>query len=139
VAEGLRSDGGGIVGLHRLLEEHGEAIEYDLLDHQFRLDDLGTEALSWRDLFVLIRRWQKLPETATCEAVHGRRWTTTEQLLAGAVDVLQAANWQRAGKKTAAKPKPVPRPWEQSRTQAIGKDPIAIGDFDVWWESQSRK
>lgn len=38
------------------------------------------------------------------------RWGLTEQLLATAVDVLQAANWQRGGNKNAPKPKPIPRP-----------------------------
>lgn len=99
MAAGLGPHSGGILGLYRLLGEHGEAIEFDLLERHYRLDDLGTEALSWRDLFVLVRRWEKQPGTATAEAVHGERWSVTDQLLAHVFDLLNLANWQRAGKK----------------------------------------
>lgn len=39
-------------------------------------------------------------------------WTTTDHLLAQVVDVLNGANWQRAGGKDRDKPKPVLRPAE---------------------------
>lgn len=38
------------------------------------------------------------------------QWGWQEHLLASAVDALHAANWQRAGKKNAPRPKPVRRP-----------------------------
>jgi len=37
-------------------------------------------------------------------------WSVTDHLLAAVVDVLQAANWQRAGDSKAPRPKPIPRP-----------------------------
>lgn len=139
MAEGLRSHSGGILGLHRFLEEHGEAVEFDLLTHGYSYDDRGTEALSWRALWVLVRRWQQRPDTATSESVHGVRWGVTDQLLAVIADDLAVANWQRAGKKNAAKPKPIQRPWEKSKSRALGKDPIPVSQFDGWWETQSKK
>jgi hypothetical protein len=42
----------------------------------------------------------------------GAGWTITDYLLAAAVDVLQAANWQRQGDDKAKRPLPVPRPGE---------------------------
>ena len=137
MAEGFRHQRGGILGLYRLLEEHGEAVEYDLLTNHYRLDDLGTPALSWRDLWVLVRRWQKDPHTALCEALHGVRWDVTAQLLAVVADTLAAGNWQRAGKKTAPKPKPIERPWTKTKTQALGSAPIPINEFDDWWEANA--
>lgn len=41
-------------------------------------------------------------------------WGTTDWLLAGVLDVLQGANWQRGGGK-GQRPKPIPRP--QSRPE----------------------
>lgn len=45
-------------------------------------------------------------------SVHGDAvaWGATEHLLATAIDVLAAANWQRGGDKKAPRPKPLPRP-----------------------------
>lgn len=138
MAEGLGHHGGGILGLYGLLKEHGEAIEFDLLECGMRLDDLGSEALTWRDLLVLVRRWQTNPTTALAESVHGVRWTITDQLLALVHDLLNQGNWQRAGKKTAPRPKPLPRPWETKAT-SLGRDPIPISEFNDWWDSPAKK
>lgn len=46
-------------------------------------------------------------------------WTTTDWLLAGVIDVLHGANWQRGGGK-GTRPRPFPRPLslpEQERKQ----------------------
>jgi hypothetical protein len=37
-------------------------------------------------------------------------WGLVEHLLAAAVDALNGANWQRAGRRGAPRPKPVQRP-----------------------------
>ncbi|MEX1078879.1 MAG: hypothetical protein WED09_07210 [Homoserinimonas sp.] len=133
-------DFGGIASLDEFLTgEHGEAIEYDLLAHGFRLRDLGTESLTWRDLAVLVRRWERVPATAFSESVHGTSWSIGEQLLAMVVDALHMGNWQRMGKKSAPKPKRIPRPWEKSKSQSLGKDPIPVSAFKDWWESKARK
>lgn len=44
-------------------------------------------------------------------------WTTTNELLAVAIDALRAANWQRGAdpKKPSPKPEPLPRPGSPSR------------------------
>ena len=51
-------------------------------------------------------------ESATWRAIdpEAAAWTLEAHLAALAVDVLQAGNWQRAGKKGARRPKPIPRP-----------------------------
>ena len=72
--------------------------------------DLGTHRLSWRRLSVLIANLPK--ESATVREMLGAQfveWSTTDWLLAGVIDVLQGANWQRGGGK-GSRPKPVERP-----------------------------
>lgn len=139
MAEGLRSHCGGILGLYGLLVEHREAIEYELLAAGKNVDDLSTRALSWRDLYVLIRRWQKLPGNAVAAAVHGYEVPTFDnQIIAIVAEQLAVANWQRKGGK-GAKPKPLERWWKKKKTQQFGKDPIPASKFSDWWESKKRR
>lgn len=135
--EGVERDAGGILGLCRLLDEHGEAIEYDLIKLGLRLEWLGTEALSWRDLLVIVRgrdRDSRLSFALDGEAI---LWSQTDYLLAAVIDVLQEANWQRAGKPNAPRPKRVKRPGvDEPGTQKYGRDPIPIAEFNDWWFSE---
>lgn len=64
---------------------------------------------------------RQLPaESATYRALGGPEasWTLSEHLLAMAVDVLRAANWQRGGK--GARPKPLPRPGSDAEVDGVG-------------------
>jgi hypothetical protein len=135
VGRGVERDAGGIAGLCRLLGEHGEAIEYDLIQLGLRLDWLGTEALSWRDLLVIVR--QAGPGSRLALATQGARalWSQTDYLLADVIDLLAEANWQRAGNKHAPRPKRVQRPGVTSpdEGQKFGRDPIPISEFNDWW------
>jgi hypothetical protein len=91
------------------VNEHLEAIDYDLLTLGLDVRDVGTPKLGWRRLRSVLTY---LPSTsALARAVHGEtaEWTVTEHLLAAAVDALHAANWQRGGGKQQ-KPKPIDRP-----------------------------
>lgn len=130
---------GGIFGLLELIGQHQEAVEFELLAHGFRLRDVGSEAFNWRDLYVLVRRWQKQPGNALAEGVQGHPvWTVAEQILAIIADVLAYANWQRLKKRSAPKPKRLPRPWEKKRSRQLGSDPIPISSFDGWWDSKAK-
>lgn len=130
---------GGILGLYGFITEHREAVEYDLLTHGgFRLEDAGTPALSWRELHILVARWLKLHATATFESVNGIVWSTEAQLTAMLIDLTASANWQRGGKSTAPKPKPLPRPWLKAKAQTFGRDPIPISQFDDWWDKAGK-
>lgn len=137
MAEGLPREPGGIFGLLDLVDEHREAIEFELALIGRDLDALGTPGLSWRALYVLVRRWQKLPGNAFAESVHGTpvpSWT--EQVLAVIVDQLQAANF-RLGRGKGSKPKRFERWWEKVKKR-FGRDPIPMSKFDDWWESAGR-
>lgn len=133
--QGVVGDAGGILSLCRLLDEHGEAIEYDLIQFGLRLEWLGTPALSWRDLLVIVRG--RGPQSRLSFAMDGEQvlWTQTDYLLAAVIDVLQEANWQRAGKPNAPRPKRVARPGvkDDEGTKKYGRDPIPISEFNDWW------
>ena len=109
---------GGIFGLLRVLDEHGEAIRFDLFMAGRSLDDLGAPGFSWLDLRSFVRNAP--PTTAYFRAVHGddvAAWASHPEmyLLATVADLLANGNWQRAGKQSAAKPKPIKRPGVDKR------------------------
>lgn len=134
MAGGVGDHPGGILALCRLIERHGEALEFDLLTAGWSLDDLGV-TLSWRDLQVLVRRWQVLPGSALCASVQGvEHWPITDQLLAEILDTLNTANWQRIGKSYAPRPKRFPRPWEKAKVRRFGSGPIPLSKFNDWWD-----
>lgn len=114
----VEGDSGGIFGLLDLLEEHWEALDYDLLTLGLDIRRIGHPDLDWRRLRAVVTF---LPSTsAFARSVNGpaAAWTVGDYLLAQAVDALHAANWQRAGGK-GQRPKPVPRPTD--KTQQLGR------------------
>lgn len=120
---------GGIRGLDRLLSEHGESIEYDLICLGLRLHDLGTEALSWRDLRIILS--QQPHTSAFARATHGddAEWGLSEQLLAAAVNELRWLHWAQtkgAGKASNRAPEPIgPSWWANARKK---KTAMRVGD-----------
>lgn len=90
-------------------------MERDLLGVGLRLRWLedGTDRLTWADVVAMTR--EALPGSAVLRWVDP--WDIDTHLLAGVLDALNGANWQRGGGKGAA-PKPVPRPEDMRRTQA---------------------
>ena len=133
---------GGILGLRaELLARPSvrKALQYDLLTRGLSLDLLGTEAFSWYDLLVFAKFVQAEPSSALATELHGPTWSIEAQLMAMIVDILGIANWQRAGRRSAPKPKRIPRPWEKPKTTALGSDAIPISKFNDWWDSKSAK
>jgi len=127
VGRGVGYLAGGILGLHRLLAEHGEAIRFDLFMAGRSLDDLGSSGFSWLDLLAYTRH---APHTsALARAVHGEAaaWGATEHLLANVIDLLAIANWQRGGKKAGPRPKPIQRPGARKR---IGTTVLPLDALD---------
>lgn len=95
--------------------------------------------MSWRQLMVVVK--QAGPGSALARALDPEMdaWTSgaiTPWLLATVVDLLAGANWQRVGKKSAPKPKPLPRPGSKSEGTRYGSKPIPVADFDDWWNNQ---
>lgn len=75
---------------------------------------------------------RQLPqESATWRSINPEAavWTIEAHLLALAVDVLQVSNWQRAAKKGAKRPKPLPRPGVKqpaTNTRRFGGDGMSL-------------
>ena len=103
------------------------------------LDLLGSEAFTWYDLKVVFKHLQNDTKSALSIELHGVRWSIEAQLAAVVADHLAFANWQRAGRRSATKPKRIPRPWEKPATTSIGAEPIPIAGFNDWWDSRSTK
>lgn len=138
MAEGVQCDGGGILGLAKLLDEHGEAIDYDLLVLGLDLHDLGTQRLDWRRLRAVLAYLP--PTSALAKSMHGDKveWGATEHLLASAVDALNAANWQRGGGK-GKRPKPVTRPGvEDTASRRLGTGKIPLADAKAYFDRIDR-
>lgn len=114
-----------------------DALQADLLKIGRTLDDLGTSGLSWYDLKVLAADFLKRHDSALSRELNGVYWSTEGQLLAVVADALHVANWQRGGKRSAPRPKPIKRPWEKAKGRIVGSKPIPISQFSDWWDSKT--
>ena len=113
--------------------------EYDLLVMGRSIEDLGTPALSWRDLLVIVRR--SGPSSALARELQPElaAWASGQvlaDLAANMVDLLAAANWQRQGKKGAPRPKRIKRPGQDNGDKKFGRAPIPVKDFNDWWDNK---
>ncbi|MFH5879756.1 hypothetical protein [Arthrobacter sp. NA-172] len=121
-------------GLLGLIDEHQEPLEYDLIALGLRLRWLGTERLAWGDLLAIVR--QSPRGSALSRAMNGEAdmWGLSEHLLAAAVDVLAAGNWQRAGDERAKRPELLPRPGVNKRgldgEQIAGGKAVSIEEMN---------
>lgn len=103
-----------------------------------RLEDLGTSALSWRDLYVVLRQAPRTSAYARSSLGVDALWGLGEHLAASILDALNLANWQRGNqgaKSPSPRPKPTPRPGADSGDKKFGSGAIPIGEFNDWWES----
>jgi hypothetical protein len=130
VAAALRCHAGGISGLRRLLEEHGEAVEWDIAHYWpgRSIKELYRGEMTWRELRVFLRY---LPlDSATARAVRGSTpeedaWTLDRHLLASAVDAIRENTFAQVKlhgdpKRTGRlrPPDPIPRPGVEQRTKS---------------------
>ena len=132
-------DAGGIASLAEIIEEHGKALNYDLMTStRWTLADVGGE-LPWSALSAFVAY---LPPGSALARSTGddATWTRDQMLLALICDELAVANWLtvcRGQKKSKwpKRPKPIPRPGveKQDEGKRIGKDPIPVSDFDKWY------
>lgn len=131
---------GKLIGLAALIDEHDEAIEFDLLSLGYRLRWLDSPArdFNWRDLWVLVRNLG--PDSATHVAVNGREeseWTLANHLLAMIAENTSLAIWMKTAdaqkKPPRNRPKPIFRPGvEDDSKQKIGKDTLPAADMISW-------
>lgn len=97
----------------------------------FRVTDIGTFRLSWREFASLVAHLPPTGESALYRARFPKSWWWTHEtdLLAAQVHALQGANWQRSGSK-GDPPEVIMRPrevWEleqSSDSEAVPLDEI---------------
>lgn len=126
---------GGIRSLRELIVEHPEAVEYDLICLGLRLDWLGSERLSWRDLLVVVNQSRR--GSALYRALHPKEaeWGLGEHLLALNLDRLRDANWQRGG-GVGPQPEPTERPGVDAQETRHGSSAVSIDEMNrqLGWE-----
>ncbi|MCM6777274.1 DUF5361 domain-containing protein [Nocardia sp. CDC159] len=136
MADAFGSGPGGILSLAALIEEHSEAIEYDLIGLGLRLRQLGTEQLNWRDLKVVVTC--SSPDSATARARYPEehRWQLCPMLLADMADSLRWLVWAKTpdARYGRNRPDPIPRPGVKAATERIGTaaSQEEMNDFLGW-------
>ena len=141
---------GGIIGLAKIVSDHREAINYDLLTEAgYQLKDIGR-TLEWSTLNAFLKhlpldsafKRELQPETSV--------WTTTQKtnaILADIWDMLANinANLVALGSgKPATPPDPYPRlkgsnPKEDENKRHFGSGAIPANELPAWFEKKRRE
>ena len=132
-----------MISLAEFVEEHGEALTYDLITRtNYQLDDIGG-ALSWSSLHSFIKF---LPGDSALarEAGEISVWDSrmkTNAILADIYDSLQLLNANlvayASGGKTKPKLTPYPRPGREDNTKrTFGKGPLPLEQMREWIRSK---
>ena len=133
MAEGLRCFRGGIHALIELIDEHPEEFEYDLISHGLRLRQLGTDMLSWRDLWVIVRQQPRESALARAMDPEDSAWGLSEQLLAAIADASHVRVWQAGSGKRSDRPKPIPRPGVEKGSKTVHRhEVLPAGEMASW-------
>lgn len=145
MGRGVRHGDGGIAGLVDLIDEHGGALEYDLMTRAgATLEDIPAR-IPWtalRSFATHLDAGSALVSEIRPELAGWQGDMRVPMILADMYDLIamlrhdfDCANTPKK-KGRPRKPAPYPRPGanETSVGQRIGKDAIPIKDFDEWWE-----
>ncbi|MEU3009457.1 DUF5361 domain-containing protein [Nocardia asteroides] len=136
MARALGAEPGGILSLDALLEEYGEAIEFDLIALGLRRRMLGTAGLGWAELRVIVKHLP--PDSALHRAMYpeASRWQVGEHLLAEVADSLRWLMWARTddGRRGRNRPEPIARPGIRSDRERVGTatELAQMNDFLGW-------
>ena len=136
---------GGIISLRRFIEDHREAIQYDLITSAgVELNDIGG-SLSWGAFGSFVK---KLPtNSATFQELHPEvsDWGTqlrTNIILADIYDILSQINLNMIGgfsRKKSHKAQPYPRPWNEKKDRKIGKGALPKNQLHEWIEKKRKE
>lgn len=128
-----------MTGLALLIDEHGPAIEYDLIKLGLRLRHLGTEMLSWRDLLVIVQHTERGSALSVSMDPGATQWGLSEHLLAVVADAVIAGNWMSSkdGQKNRNRPKPIQRPGIAPDKKQFGGRAESMDSIRDWlgWDS----
>ena len=136
---------GKLINLAKVIDEHEEAVEYDLQTKFDRgIDDIG-ENLSWytvKSYLTHLPLSSALARELNSESATWDSTLKTNFLLADLIDVLQAIDYHlvsMSGSK-AHKPKPYPRPngKKDSGTKHYGKGAMKANELENWFKNKSK-
>jgi hypothetical protein len=142
---GIERDPGGIVSLAALIDEHGRALNYDLVTRVgVSLYDLPGP-LSWADLrdFVsYLDAGSALVSEIDPEAAGWQGDEKVPMLLAHIADLLAGLSYGytvshlKKGARRPKAPEPIPRPGVKPKreTQHWGSGGLPIAEFTEWWD-----
>lgn len=120
-----------------LLDEHGEAIERELISVGLRLRDLGSPDFVWRDLWVIVRQADMHSPITRSMHPDAALWGIQEQLLAELVDVAHWLQWSKTkdaqSKPPKNMPEPIPRPGVKPKEKEIIKFDVMTQDEALAW------
>lgn len=141
-----RRGAGGIISLAKIIADHREAIEYDLLTRTgYQLSDIGS-SLGWPAVRAFINH--EPVDSAFVRELHPEfsTWATTAKtnaILADIFDILANINSNLVALgsgKPAKKPKPYPRPVkkEPENVKHFGRDPLPPDELRRWFEEKRK-
>lgn len=143
--KGERCEVGGIISLASFVDEHAEALNYDLMTRtHYDLDDLGG-SLSWRSLYSFIKNVGGNSALARDldKATGWDETLKTNAILADIYDLLQVIHadlisFASRGKKKV-KIKPYPRPGaDEDKKRRIGKGAMSVSDLRNWIKERQK-
>lgn len=134
-----------MIGLTNFVEKHREAIESDLMQTGYTLEDVGA-SLSWdalKSFLSYIRPDSALYRKLNPELADWSVTLKTNFILADIYDQLAITNAllrQAISHKRSRPPEPYPRPGAKSRkTQKFGKKPLAnISEMREWIKQRQK-
>lgn len=111
-----------MIGLSKLLKEHGAALNADLMAKGFTRADIGVR-LSWSDFKDFVQHLPPTGVSAYYRAIKPRSWWVTPEYVALKENTyaVELGNWQRGGGQKGGKPKPPQIPTD-SDVQSISAE-----------------
>ena len=138
---------GGIRGLCQLVDEHGGALEYDLMTRAgATLSDVPAR-VPWTALRSFVTHLGPDSALHAEQNPDGAAWWQPWGQTAVLADIYDAIASFTTGYATANRgkgpkpkpPKPYPRPWKAAdRGRRVGSGAIPASEFDDWWVSDGR-
>jgi hypothetical protein len=100
-----------IWGVFNFVTKHEDATRADLVRLGTSWDRVGQPGgMSYEDLFAWLAHAVNDHTTAVYRAHRGHDWDARLMVAVRTLEALEAANWQRAKRPSAPRPKPIPRP-----------------------------
>jgi hypothetical protein len=126
-----RREPGGIAWLLDQIDDHRVAVRYDLLNHGYRLEWVGTRRLPWGDAFAILTR-QRPEGSALWRETHPDEYNRTRlvetlEILAVLVQRGNLARGNPAGAKSADMPRHFSDLLSKSKTPKATEDQILAG------------